>query len=124
MRPDPFTGVYAYHEGLDMGAPVGSPIRATAEGVVTRAGYYRGYGYMVEVDHGNGLLTRYAHNSRNAVLPGQLVTRGQILGFVGRTGRANAPHLHYEVRLHGRAVNPEPYLLTNLGTPPSFAAAR
>ena len=69
---------------------------------------------MVEMDHGNGIVTRYAHNSRLAVEPGDWVRRGQILAYVGSTGRANAPHLHFEVRVHGRPVNPEPYLLPDL----------
>jgi murein DD-endopeptidase MepM/ murein hydrolase activator NlpD len=124
MRPDPFTGEYTFHVGIDLGADVGTPIHVTADGQVTRAGYYRGYGYMVEVDHGNGLVTRYAHNSRNAVLPGQRVTRGQLVAFVGRSGRANASHLHYEVRLHGRPVNPEPYLLSGHNPGPALAQVR
>ena len=82
-----------------------------------RAGRYRGYGLLVELDHANGIRTRYAHNSRLAVRPGQWVRRGQVISYVGMTGRASAPHLHYEVLLHGRQVNPKPYLL-----PDSFLA--
>jgi murein DD-endopeptidase MepM/ murein hydrolase activator NlpD len=110
-RRDPFTGRMAWHRGLDLSAPRGTPVLASAEGRVTRAGYYRGYGKMVEMDHGNGLRTRYAHASRLAVKVGQWVPRGEVLAYVGSTGRANAPHLHYEVHLDGEAVNPEPYML-------------
>jgi murein DD-endopeptidase MepM/ murein hydrolase activator NlpD len=110
-RRDPFTGRLAWHRGLDMSAPVGTPVLASAEGRVIRAGYYGAYGYLVEMDHGNGLRTRYAHNSRLAVHAGQRVRRGEIISYVGATGRASASHLHYEVLLHGEPVNPEPYIL-------------
>jgi len=109
-RRDPFTGKWKRHEGLDMTAPRGTPIRASAAGVVKRAGRVRGYGLLVEVNHGNGIATRYAHNSRLAVRRGEHVHRGQIIGYVGSTGRASAPHLHYEVLVDGRPVNPEKHI--------------
>lgn len=113
-RRDPFTGRLAWHRGIDLLAPHGTPVLASAEGRVIRAGYYGAYGRLVEMDHGNGLRTRYAHNSRLAVKVGQWVRRGEILAYVGSTGRANAPHLHYEVHLDGEPVNPEPYILPDL----------
>lgn len=114
LRRDPFTRRPARHYGVDFRAPYGAPVRSTADGRVTRAAWYRGYGRLVEMDHGNGIVTRYAHNSRLAVEPGDWVRRGQVLAYVGSTGRANAPHLHFEVRVHGRPVNPEPYLIPDL----------
>jgi len=111
FRRDPFTGLRDRHEGLDLAAPTGTPVRAAAAGVVVLAGRYSGYGKLVEVDHGNGIVTRYGHNSRIAVREGERVMRGQLLGFVGATGRANAPHLHYEVLVNGRPVDPSSYLL-------------
>ncbi len=116
LRRDPFTGRLALHKGIDLVAPVGTPVRATAKGRVTRAGSYSGYGLLIEIDHHNGLVTRYAHNARMAVRPGQLVRRGQVVGYVGRSGRASAPHVHYEVMLHGVTVNPEPYILADYVT--------
>ena len=113
-RRDPFTGLLAWHRGLDLSAPTGTPILASAEGRVIRAGYYRGYGRLVEMDHGNGLQTRYAHASRLAVKVGQWVKRGEIIGYVGSSGRTSAPHLHFEVHLLGEPVNPEPYILPDL----------
>ena len=113
-RRDPFTGRLAWHRGIDLRAPHGTPVLASAEGRVIRAGYYGAYGRLVEMDHGNGLRTRYAHNSRLAVKVGQWVPRGEILAYVGSTGRASAPHLHYEVHLDGEPVNPEPYILPDL----------
>jgi murein DD-endopeptidase MepM/ murein hydrolase activator NlpD len=106
MRRDPFTGRRAYHRGLDFRAPTGTRILATADGIVVKAGWSGGYGRMVEIDHQNGLSTLYAHASRVAVKRGQRVRRGQVVGYVGRTGRASAPHLHYEVRLDGEPMNP------------------
>lgn len=113
-RRDPFTGRLAWHRGIDLRAPYGTPVLASAEGRVIRAGYYGAYGRLVEMDHGNGLRTRYAHNSRLEVKVGQWVPRGEILAYVGSTGRASAPHLHYEVHLDGEPVNPEPYILPDL----------
>ncbi|MEM9677944.1 MAG: M23 family metallopeptidase [Pseudomonadota bacterium] len=105
-RRDPFTGRSAVHSGLDFSAPRGTPIVATAGGRVTKAGRLGGYGKLVELDHGGGITTRFAHLSRINVKLGQKVARGQLVGRVGSTGRSTGPHLHYEVRRKGRALDP------------------
>ena len=110
-RVDPFTGQWAMHEGIDFLADSGSPIAATAAGVVVFAGFHPQYGYMVDIDHGNDLVTRYAHQSKLYVKEGDVVQRGRKLGEVGSTGRSTGPHLHYEVRLNNVAVNPLEYIL-------------
>ena len=99
------------HEGVDISARTGSPIVAAAKGVVIRAGYENDYGYMVEIDHGYGVSTRYAHASKTLVRPGQVVKRGEKIALVGETGLAVGPHLHYEVRVNGRPANPVKYFL-------------
>ncbi len=109
-REDPFNGEGAFHTGIDIDAPFGAPVRATADGDVVRAGMASGYGRVVELDHGHGLSTLYGHLSGFAVLAGEHVTRGQIIGYVGESGRATGPHLHYEVRVHDAPVNPHKYL--------------
>lgn len=109
-RTDPFTGRNEFHSGLDIDATAGSPIRAVADGVVTWNGRRTGYGNVVEIDHGNGYMTRYAHNSKNLVNVGQRVHAGQIIARVGSTGRSTGPHCHFEVWLHGRTVNPIAYV--------------
>ena len=112
-RTDPFERRVRMHEGIDLAAPMGTAIYATAEGLVVKAGWSSGgYGNMVEVDHGRGIITRYAHLSRVLVSPGQRVTRGQQVGRMGSTGRSTGSHLHYEVRIDGRAVNPIPFMKT------------
>lgn len=111
-RRDPFNGRAAMHAGIDFKGPVGSPIFAAAEGRVTFAGWRGGYGRAVEVTHPNGLMTRYAHLSRIDVKPGQLVKAGATLGGLGSTGRSTGPHLHFEVRINDRAINPRPFLET------------
>lgn len=111
-RRDPFNGRAAMHSGIDFKGAVGSPIFAAAEGRVTFAGRKGGYGNAVEVTHTNGLLTRYAHLSRIDVRSGQLVAAGATLGGLGSTGRSTGPHLHFEVRINDRAVNPRPFLET------------
>lgn len=111
VRLHPIFGVRAMHEGMDFAAEVGTPVLATADGVVTFAGKYGGYGNMIEIDHGNGLTTRYAHNHANAVAVGQRVTRGQIIAQVGSTGLTTSPHVHYEVRREGVPTDPQPYVL-------------
>ena len=100
-----------FHQGIDIAAEMGTPIVATADGVVTLAGWNAGgYGNMVDIDHGSGVLTRYGHASAVVVTPGQRVRRGQIIAYVGSTGHSTGPHLHYEVRLSGQPVNPSSYL--------------
>jgi murein DD-endopeptidase MepM/ murein hydrolase activator NlpD len=112
MRQDPFTGEQDRHEGLDISADRGSPVFATANGTVTTAASYGAYGNLIILDHGYGLETRYGHLAAFRVKPGQEVRRGEQIGVVGSTGRATSPHLHYEVRVNGRILNPLP-LLTN-----------
>jgi murein DD-endopeptidase MepM/ murein hydrolase activator NlpD len=106
MRVNPVTGVYAEHAGIDLAAPIGTPIIATGDGVVGRAGWDGGYGLMVSVEHGGGIETRYGHMSRIAVTPGERVRTGEVIGFVGSTGRSTGPHLHYETRIDGHPVDP------------------
>jgi murein DD-endopeptidase MepM/ murein hydrolase activator NlpD len=110
-RQDPFTseGTH-FHTGVDLSAGMGTPVHVAADGVVLSAEYSGRYGKMVVVDHGNGMQTRYAHLSRFGVVPGQEVRRGEVIAFSGATGRVTAPHLHFEVRVGGSAVNPYPYL--------------
>ena len=106
MRPDPFTGQADFHPGLDISAEKGTPVHATAAGIVELAAPSGDYGNLVVIDHGFGLVTRYGHMSRFAVWQGQQVKRGDIIGYVGATGRATGPHLHYEVLAGGRLMNP------------------
>ena len=111
VRSDPFRGGAAMHAGIDLSGPVGTPIHATADGVVTTAAWNSGgYGKLVKIDHGRGIETRYGHLSSMAVAPGQRVARGQVIGRMGSTGRSTGSHLHYEVRIDGRAVNPIPFM--------------
>lgn len=105
-RPDPFTGGRDFHPGLDISANAGTPIRATADGVVESAGYAGSYGNAVVLRHGFGLSTRYGHMSRVAAVPGLKVRRGDVIGYVGSTGRATSAHLHYEILLNGRTLDP------------------
>jgi murein DD-endopeptidase MepM/ murein hydrolase activator NlpD len=106
MRRDPFTGGRDFHPGLDISADKGTPIFATAAGRVELAARTGDYGNLVVVDHGYGLVTRYGHLSKFAVWPGRKVKRGDVLGYVGSTGRATGPHLHYEVLSDGKLINP------------------
>jgi murein DD-endopeptidase MepM/ murein hydrolase activator NlpD len=110
VRMDPFIRAPAMHTGLDFRGTTGDPIRATAAGTVASAGLNGGYGKMVEIDHGNGLSTRYAHLSEINVSVGQTIRIGQIVGKLGSTGRSTGPHLHYETRVDGEAVDPQKYL--------------
>jgi len=110
QRMDPFNGEGAFHEGIDLEAPLGTPVRAAGDGEVTVAGMNAGYGREIMIDHGHDVLTLYGHLSAMAVAVGQHVIRGQVIGFVGQSGRATGPHLHYEVRVHNVAVNPHKYL--------------
>lgn len=110
-RRNPFGGRrLEYHEGQDIDAAYGTPVQVTAAGKVTIAGWQRGYGNVVYVDHGNGLSTRYGHLSKIGVRVGDTVMRGQTIGLVGSTGRSTGPHLHYEVRINNQVVNPKRYL--------------
>jgi murein DD-endopeptidase MepM/ murein hydrolase activator NlpD len=110
-RRNPFGGRgFEYHEGQDIDAAMGTPVKVAAPGKVTIAGRQRGYGNVVYVDHGNGLSTRYGHLSEIDVSVGQAVTRGQVIGLVGSTGRSTGPHLHYEVRINNQPVDPRQYL--------------
>jgi murein DD-endopeptidase MepM/ murein hydrolase activator NlpD len=110
VRSDPFRGAAAMHAGIDLAGPYGTPVYATADGVVEKAEWSGGYGNMVEIDHGKGLETRFGHLSRILVRDGQKVTRGMLIALMGSTGRSTGSHLHYEVRIDGRAVNPVPFL--------------
>lgn len=110
VRSDPFLGRPAMHTGLDFRASMGDPVRATANGRVETAGWSGGYGRMIEIDHGNGLSTRYGHLSEIKVKVGDVVKIGQIIGAVGSTGRSTGPHLHYETRIEGEAVDPQKFL--------------
>jgi murein DD-endopeptidase MepM/ murein hydrolase activator NlpD len=110
MRVDPFLRQLALHTGIDFRAEPGDLVRAVAAGKVTQAGYQGGYGLMVEIDHGNGLVTRYAHLSAIDVAEGATVPAGGIIGRTGTTGRSTGPHLHYEVRQNGEPVDPLRFL--------------
>lgn len=110
VRTDPFLGRPAMHTGLDFRASTGDPVRATANGRVVSAGWAGGYGRMVEIDHGNGLSTRYGHMSHISVKVGEQIHIGQVVGEVGSTGRSTGPHLHYETRIDGEAVDPQRFL--------------
>ena len=112
-RSDPFTGEAALHSGLDFRGPMGAPIHAAANGTVTFAGSKSGYGNCVEISHGNGMVTRYAHMSAFRARVGQSVAAGDVIGAIGSTGRSTGPHLHFEVRINDRAVNPRPFLEGN-----------
>jgi murein DD-endopeptidase MepM/ murein hydrolase activator NlpD len=114
IRSDPFRGRAARHQGIDLAAPQGTPIYATADGIVSEAAYNSGgYGNLVKLDHGRGIETRYGHLSTFLVRAGQRVVRGQQIGRMGSTGRSTGSHLHYEVRIDGRAVNPIPFMKSN-----------
>ena len=111
VRSDPFRGRAAMHAGIDLAGPVGTPIYATGDGTVSESGYHNGgYGNLVKLDHGRGIETRYGHLSAILVRAGQRVTRGQMIGRMGSTGRSTGSHLHYEVRIDSRAVNPIPFM--------------
>ncbi|SIN59934.1 Murein DD-endopeptidase MepM and murein hydrolase activator NlpD, contain LysM domain [Parasphingorhabdus marina DSM 22363] len=123
-RRDPFTGRGAMHNGIDFKGPHGEPILAAARGKVTHAGWKSGYGKTVEITHGNGLMTRYAHLSRIGVRTGETVAQGNKLGAMGSTGRSTGTHLHFEVRLNGKAINPRPFLEANTDVLKVQAVAR
>ena len=110
MRKHPVLGRRRRHKGIDIAAPTGTPIYATADGQVTRADWFSSYGLYISIDHGGDLETRYAHLSKLSVADGERVKKGDLIGYVGSTGRSTGPHLHYEVRVDGVAVNPIPYM--------------
>ena len=109
-RESPFTGIRTFHSGVDITASPGTPIRATADGVVSHSGWTQYSGYVVAIEHGCGFSTIYAHNKKNAVKVGQRVKRGHIIGYVGSSGKSTGPHVHYEVWEKGKSVNPHKFL--------------
>ena len=111
MRNHPILRRRAAHEGVDLAAPRGTPVYATADGLVSRASRFGSYGNFIQIEHGADLQTRFAHLSDYAVHAGERVTKGQLIGYVGTTGRSTGPHLHYEVRVAGEAVDPTPYMV-------------
>ncbi len=112
-RNDPFGGGNELHAGLDIANAIGTPVVATADGQVVQSGLVGEYGNMVQIDHGNGIATIYGHNSQLAVSVGQTVKKGQIISYVGSTGKSTGPHLHYEVRENGTATDPWKYLVSS-----------
>jgi murein DD-endopeptidase MepM/ murein hydrolase activator NlpD len=123
-RIDPFNGEGAFHRGVDICALVGQPVIAPADGVVEYADFLGGYGRAVILDHGHGITTRYGHLSSFAVTPGQHIERGEVIGYVGQSGRSTGPHLHYEVRINDTPVNPYKYLRITLASAGGFGAGR
>ncbi len=111
MRNHPVLRQRRRHNGVDLAAPTGTPVYATADGLIGRADWFSSYGLYISIDHGADLETRYAHMSRLAVAAGESVKKGDLIGYVGSTGRSTGPHLHYEVRVNGVAVNPIPYMV-------------
>lgn len=124
MRDHPVLRRRARHNGVDLAAPRGTPVYATADGYVEMAQYYSSYGNYVQIEHGGDIETRYAHLSSYTVRPGQTVRMGDLIGYVGSTGRSTGPHLHYEVRVSGDPVNPIPYMTANLDYDYGSNAAR
>ncbi|MEO7570692.1 MAG: M23 family metallopeptidase [Croceibacterium sp.] len=110
MRTHPILGGRRNHKGIDLAEPVGTPVYATADGVVTKAEPFSSYGNYIQIEHGGDLETRFAHLSGFAVVAGDQVHKGQLIGYVGTTGRSTGPHLHYEIRVAGEAVDPTPYM--------------
>ncbi|WP_231958857.1 M23 family metallopeptidase [Altererythrobacter sp. B11] len=114
MRNHPVLGGRRKHDGVDLAAPTGTPVYATADGMVSKASPFGSYGNFIQIEHGGELETRYAHLSGYAVSAGERVHKGQLIGYIGTTGRSTGPHLHYEVRLSGESVDPHPYMITQL----------
>ena len=121
-RIDPFNGEGAFHSGVDIGSSYGHAIIAPADGVVTLTETMGGYGKTIMIDHGNGISTRYGHLSGFAVTAGQHIQRGEVIGYVGESGRSTGPHLHYEVRINDTPVNPYKYLRMTVAHSGGFAA--
>jgi len=111
MRDHPVLRKRANHNGVDLAAPTGTPIYATADGKIERANYFGSYGNYIQIGHGNAIETRFAHLSRIVVSDGQDVRKGDLIGYVGSTGRSTGPHLHYEVRIDGKPVDPRPFMV-------------
>jgi murein DD-endopeptidase MepM/ murein hydrolase activator NlpD len=111
MRTHPVLGGRRNHKGIDLAQPTGTPVYATADGVVAKAEWFSSYGNYIQIEHGGQLETRFAHLSGYAVVAGQMVHKGDLIGYVGTTGRSTGPHLHYEVRVAGEAVDPRPYMM-------------
>ncbi len=114
MHSDPFTGHFQPHNGIDLAAPKGTPVYATADGIVGKTTYQSGLGNLIILDHGDGLSTYYAHLSKIMVASGRKVKRGEVIGLVGSTGYSTGPHLHYEVRTNGRALNPSNFIVKSI----------
>jgi murein DD-endopeptidase MepM/ murein hydrolase activator NlpD len=123
MRNHPILRQRSRHNGVDLAAPRGTPVYATADGLVGKAQYFGSYGNYVQIEHGGDMQTRYAHLSSYTVSAGDEVQKGDLIGYVGSTGRSTGPHLHYEVRLAGDAVNPMPYMLADLALTEDARAA-
>lgn len=127
MRTHPVLGGRRGHKGVDLAMPTGTPIYATADGMISKAEWFSSYGLYIALEHGGNIQTRYGHLSRLNVAAGQQVRKGDLIGYVGSTGRSTGPHLHYEVRIGGLAVNPVPYMqnaaMPALAAAPANAAA-
>ncbi len=123
MRWHPVLGGRRAHKGIDLAEPVGTPVHAPADGIVSRADWFSSYGLYISLEHGADIQTRYGHLSRLNVAAGQTVHKGDIIGYVGTTGRSTGPHLHYEVRIAGASVNPVPYLQGEIRHTAQLAAA-
>jgi murein DD-endopeptidase MepM/ murein hydrolase activator NlpD len=120
MRTHPVLGGRRNHKGIDLAQPTGTPVYATADGIVSRAEPFSSYGNYIQIEHGGELQTRFGHLSGFAVVAGEQVHKGQLIGYVGSTGRSTGPHLHYEVRVAGEAVDPRPYMVaTDLAVAPA-----
>ena len=125
MRTHPILGSRRNHKGVDLAQPSGTPVYATADGIVSRAEPFSTYGNYIQIEHGGELQTRFGHLSGFAVFAGEQVHKGQLIGYVGSTGRSTGPHLHYEVRVAGEAVDPRPYMVaTDLAVAPSTSLGR
>lgn len=124
MRNHPVLRRRAQHKGVDLAAPRGTPVYATADGIVGMAKYYSSYGNYVQIEHGGEMQTRFAHLSSYTVNKGDFVEKGDLIGYIGSTGRSTGPHLHYEIRVAGEAVNPVPYMVTQLALDDDEQAAR
>ena len=114
MRNHPVLGSRRAHNGVDLAGATGTPVYATADGLVARADYWGSYGNYIQIEHGDDLQTRYAHLSGYEVVAGERVVKGQLIGYIGSTGRSTGPHLHYEVRIDGQPVDPRPYMYADL----------